>query len=67
MKLLLSDFLNLFTEKSFQKIELWDSNYGITVFSDYADAVPHKYLNYKVDSVDVLFEESNIITINIHY
>lgn len=58
------DFTRLFTE-NVQEISIFDLESGMTVWTGYIYDLPEKYEDYEIDSLDVLFEATKCITINI--
>lgn len=60
------DFNELFTDPSFQKVQIWSLKKEETVYVGMLDeASLGEFGDYTIKSIDTLFEPSNTLTINI--
>jgi hypothetical protein len=64
------DFLGMFIDEDDQKINIFDNDTGEQVvleacLSDIWDTEDEKYLDMEIDSIDNLYERTNVITVNI--
>jgi hypothetical protein len=63
-------FLEMFIDEDDQKINIYDNTTGEEVvtkayLSEVEDTENEKYLDMAIDSIDNLYERTNVITVNI--
>jgi hypothetical protein len=64
------DFLGMFIDEDDQKINIYDNTTGEEVvceacLSEVWDTEVEKYLDMEIDSIDNLYEATDVITVNI--
>jgi hypothetical protein len=64
------DFLGMFIDEDDQKINIFDNDTGEEVvtkayLSEIEDTENEKYLDMEIDSIDNIYEPTEIITVNI--